>query len=61
VLQDHEAIEHARALFLDRNLLDPATHWALKRSAIVEVVPNRIEYIDYGERLGHKEAWTPAG
>lgn len=59
VLQEETAVEHARTLFFGRNLLDPATHWALERSVIVQVVPSRIEYVDYRERLGHKETWIP--
>ena len=52
-------VDRARTIFLDRNLLDPATHWSRKRAVFVEVAPRRIDLIDYSKGIGHKETWTP--
>ena len=48
-----------KTLFLDRNLLEPATHWSLENTILVEVAPLQIDYLDYSKGIGHKEIWTP--
>ena len=53
-----DEVDQARTLFLDRNILDPATHWSRSRVVFVEVVPHRIDLIDYSKGIGNKETWS---
>lgn len=60
LVEDADAIEHVRTLFLDRNLLDPATHWSLKRMVCIQVTPQQIVHLDYSKGVGHTETWSTA-
>ena len=60
VVTDAAECERVRVLLFDKNLLDPGTHWAKHRSVLIEVVPERIDYIDYGQGFGHKDVWEPS-
>ncbi len=58
-IEDAERCEQVRTKFMDKFLLEPSAHWSRTRSVYVEVSPQRIDLIDYGQEFGHKEIWTP--
>ena len=54
-----DEVDPIKTLFLDRNLLEPATHWSLANTVLAEVASLQIDYLDYSKGIGHKEIWTP--
>jgi len=56
---DPAATEHIKTRFFDKFLYEDAAHWYGNRMLFFEVIPERIDLIDYSAGFGHKETLIP--
>lgn len=59
LVEEPEVIERIRCLFFDKFVVYRLIHWQSEKSLFYEIHPERIDYIDYRVKFGHKEVWKP--
>jgi hypothetical protein len=59
VIQDDKLKDKVRNLFSEKFPVFQLVHWQKSSSIHYEVVPQRIDFIDYSSKFGRKEVWTP--
>ena len=58
IVEDADVAEKARKMFLHKFILFGLIGWDLKKALFVEVTPERIDFIDYKKKFGHKDILT---
>lgn len=58
-IEDEKMKAKIRKLFSEKYPVFQLVHWQKSSSIIYEVVPHRIDFIDYSLKFGSKEIWTP--
>ena len=59
VINDDKLREKIKQLFLEKFPVFQLMHWQKASSIYYEVIPQRIDFIDYSSKFGSKEVWTP--
>lgn len=54
-VEDEEIVKKAREMFLEKFMIFGLIGWDLKKACFMEVIPERIDFIDYRKKFGHKE------
>ena len=58
VIKNDELKEKVRTLFYEKYPVFQLVHWQDASSVFYEVIPQRIDFIDYSVKFGNKETWT---